>query len=88
MISVVRENKDSLFASDCYLTRVNLRRPIKDDVVKDERKFIFKITDFDSFEEYRIHNDAELYSHYFEHRDRSKLKENDRIEYSNAFFRR
>ncbi|CAF5169525.1 unnamed protein product, partial [Rotaria sp. Silwood1] len=27
-----RQNKDSLFSSDCYLTRVNLRRPIKDDV--------------------------------------------------------
>ncbi|CAF4061050.1 unnamed protein product [Rotaria sp. Silwood2] len=31
-ISLVRQNKDSLFSSDCYLTRVNLRRPIKDDV--------------------------------------------------------
>lgn len=31
-ISLVRQNKDSLFASDCYLTRVNLRRPMKNDV--------------------------------------------------------
>ncbi|CAF0764190.1 unnamed protein product [Adineta ricciae] len=31
-ISLVRQNKDSLFSSDCYLTRVHLRRPIKDDV--------------------------------------------------------
>ncbi|CAF1047410.1 unnamed protein product [Adineta ricciae] len=31
-ISLVRQNKDSLFSSDCYLTRVNLRRPIKNDV--------------------------------------------------------
>ncbi|UJR22517.1 hypothetical protein I4U23_025567 [Adineta vaga] len=31
-ISLVRQNKDSLFSSDCYLTKVNLRRPIKDDV--------------------------------------------------------
>ncbi|CAF2134312.1 unnamed protein product [Rotaria magnacalcarata] len=31
-ISLVRQNKDSLFSSDCYLTRVNLRRPNKDDV--------------------------------------------------------
>ncbi|CAF0742387.1 unnamed protein product [Adineta steineri] len=31
-ISLVRQNKDSLFSSDCYLIRVNLRRPIKDDV--------------------------------------------------------
>ncbi|CAF2522711.1 unnamed protein product [Rotaria sp. Silwood2] len=31
-IGLVRQNKDSLFSSDCYLTRVHLRRPIKDDV--------------------------------------------------------
>ncbi|CAF1104298.1 unnamed protein product [Rotaria sordida] len=31
-ITLVRQNKDSLFSSDCYLTRVHLRRPMKDDV--------------------------------------------------------
>jgi len=31
-ISLVRQNKDSLFSSDRYLIRVHLRRPIKDDV--------------------------------------------------------
>ncbi|UJR26562.1 hypothetical protein I4U23_007883 [Adineta vaga] len=31
-ISLIRQNKDSLFSSDCYLTRVHLRRPLKDDV--------------------------------------------------------
>ncbi|CAF1418105.1 unnamed protein product, partial [Didymodactylos carnosus] len=29
---LIRRNKDSLFSSDCYLTRVNLRRPTKDDM--------------------------------------------------------
>lgn len=29
---LVRQNKDSLVSSDCYLTRVHLRRPLKDDV--------------------------------------------------------
>ncbi|CAF3757449.1 unnamed protein product [Rotaria socialis] len=31
-ITSVRQNKDSLFSSDCYLTRVHLQRPLKDDV--------------------------------------------------------
>ncbi|CAF2087571.1 unnamed protein product [Rotaria magnacalcarata] len=31
-ITSVRQNKDSLFSSDCYLTRVHLQRPPTDDV--------------------------------------------------------
>ncbi|CAF1233926.1 unnamed protein product [Adineta steineri] len=31
-MSLIHQNKDSLFSSDCYLIRVHLRRPLKDDV--------------------------------------------------------
>ena len=43
-IGLVRQSKDSLFSSDRYLTRVHLRRPIKDDVVSLDESLIRRST--------------------------------------------
>lgn len=49
---LVRQNKDSLVSSDCYLTRVHLRRPLKNDVVNKilKKKAIIRYFSFALFE--------------------------------------